>query len=121
MLAKYFVFNWRVWLLPAMALTVACQAHAPPSAVNVELIGRWSDGQACTAELAMVTGQLELRQLDASAQHLRQQALISWKDGVISKFKAANPQVDFSGSYSEGLMLIDDKYCQQALHKINNS
>ncbi|MDQ5922019.1 MAG: hypothetical protein QG673_2078 [Pseudomonadota bacterium] len=97
--------------------------------INREIFGSWSDDQGCTAILLpMLTAdnngihQLILKSFKDNNHHLfKNITLTAKKYGVATQIKAdaATNAIEFSGSYQEGILLID-KYCAAPLHKVSN-
>lgn len=89
--------------------------------INPEILGSWSDSAGCSLELANQNNHL-LAVSFKSAQHdsYTNLSLGVRKDGVFTRFEAESTGVTFSGIFADGVIMIDNKLCQQALHKDAN-
>lgn len=89
------------------------------SNINIEMFGSWSNDSGCAATFAKVNNGIVLSQFtDGKANMLSDVSLISKKISIMTTFKAENTKVKFSGSFLEGVVIIDT-YCTQPLHKID--
>ncbi len=97
----------------------ACK-HKKLDPINVEIIGSWvSDDDSCHALFIKQNNQLVLSKFVNHDLILEHVPLISYNESVFSKFKSQNPNIKFSGMFTEGFILIDNKYCNSKLHKID--
>ena len=93
----------------------------PKALINPEILGSWSDSAGCSLELASKNNHL-LAVSFKSAQHgdYMNISLLVRKDGVFTRFEVESAGVKFSGIFADGVIMIDNKLCQQALHKDAN-
>ena len=112
---KYFI--WSILGL----LLVACGHKAKPkSTINVEMLGNWSNDSRCVATFAKIHDNLVLtRFTDGKNNVLKNVFLISKKVSIVTTFKSQNPDINFSGSFLEGVIVIDN-YCTEPLHKLGS-
>ena len=94
---------------------------APKAMINPEILGSWSDSAGCSLELANQNNHL-LAISFKNTQHgsYTNLSLGVRKDGVFTRFEAESAGVKFSGIFADGVIMIDNKLCQQALHKDAN-
>ena len=98
----------------------------PSATINPELFGSWSNDSGCSLRLAPESTRLiMLSYFSAGSQRageppiLQKVSLVVTKRSIFTQFKAQDPALKFQGSFSEGLITIDD-YCNAALHKVTN-
>lgn len=101
----------------------AC-SHKPqsttPASINIEMFGTWRNDNGCQATFAKVNDRLVLTKFtDGKNDTLSNIILISKKVSIMTTFKPQNAEVDFSGSFLEGVVIINT-HCTQPLHKVDN-
>lgn len=107
-------------LLCTSTLFSACTKRKPQSPLNVEIIGTWvDDDNSCNAIFTKQGDQLILSSFTSKDFFTDNVALTSYKESIFSKFKSNDPNIKFSGMFTEGFILIDNKYCSSKLHKID--
>lgn len=110
------------WLsLFLITIISACTNSKPdttPKNINRELFGIWDNDNGCSAKYAIAENKLILVSFNDSKGHVfKELTLDSKKEGIATKFNSINKE--FTGSYIEGALIIDN-YCTEALHKIGN-
>ncbi len=89
--------------------------------VNPEYVGRWTDSSGCNLELANDSNRLKLVYFSNGQQHYADVFLEVQKDGIFTRIQSeSSTGIAFSGIFSEGFLMIDNKLCKQALHKDSN-
>ena len=105
----------------SLALFSCDQHNGSNSSTEVkhELYGTWNNFNGCNAKYMRYKNKLFLVSFDDTKGHsLKNLQLTTKKDGITIKFE--NLANDFSGTYSEGMMVID-RYCLDPLHKTNKN
>jgi len=107
----------------AFFVLFACN-HKPqsitPASINIEMFGTWQNGSGCQATFAKVNDRLVLTKFtDGKNNTLSNIVLISKKVSIMTTFKPQNAEVDFNGSFLEGVVIINT-HCTQPLHKVDN-
>lgn len=112
---KYFI------LVIISLFLIACNHKAKSQlAINVEMLGVWSNDSGCTASFAKVNNNLVLtRFTDERNNILNNIILISKKVSIMTTFKPQDAAVHFSGSFLEGVIIINT-HCNTPLHKVDN-
>lgn len=111
-------------LLSLCAVLCSCgQHHVSKPQINPEILGVWQDSAGCKLELAIGSNHNLLLTKLSNAQNLHLTNVpLKWsKQSVFTIFKSTESGIDFSGSFSDGLMTIDNKVCLQILHKADNN
>lgn len=89
--------------------------------VNPELIGMWSDDAGCSLTLQKTSQGLVLDDFhNAQGVSKSKVKLNIKKDSVMTRIIAVDPSSSWSAIFSEGLLMVDNKLCKQALHKIDS-
>lgn len=101
-------------------LLSGCNHQAPKTLINPELIGSWNDSAGCGLELANQNNHLWAVSFKSAHSDYTNISLGLRKDGVFTRFEAESSGVKFSGIFADGVIMIDNKLCQQALHKDAN-
>lgn len=104
-------------------LIFACSkgtANKIVTTINPEIGGVWSDSMGCNMKLDIRENHLILVYFEDLHHHYYQNLdLKVYKESILTKFSSSNPK--FSGAFSEGLVMVDNKLCSEVLHKLNNS
>lgn len=112
-----------LWCLSGIAL-ISCnhqKRDAHKLSVNPEFVGRWNDSAGCNLELANDNDHLRLVSFANGKQSYANLSLDIQKDGIFTRIQSeSSAGVSFSGIFSEGFLMIDNKLCKQALHKDSN-
>jgi hypothetical protein len=116
--------KYSAYIILAVSLILsACDKHKSRANTNLnpEIIGSWSNEDGCAATFAGQNGHLILTKFTDASRHVSftQVKLASLKENIFSKFNSSDPQIKFSGMFSEGQIIIDN-YCKKALHKIDS-
>lgn len=116
------VFN-NILLIFILFILVGCSHKTKPelvSGINIEMFGSWRNDNGCDATFAKVKNNLVLIKFtDEKSNQLSNIILMSKKISIMTTFKAQDSKLDFSGSFLEGMVIINS-YCSQPLHKIDN-
>lgn len=89
-------------------------------AINIEMFGSWRSDNGCAATFAKINDRLVLTKFtDEKNNTLSNIILISKKISIMTTFKPENKEVDFSGSFLEGVIIINS-HCTGPLHKVDN-
>jgi hypothetical protein len=84
------------------------------------MFGTWRNDNGCEATFARVNDRLVLTKFtDGKKDTLSNIILVSKKVSIMTTFKAQNAEVDFSGSFLEGVIVINT-HCTQPLHKVDS-
>ncbi len=89
--------------------------------VNPEVLGMWSDAMGCSLTLQLVNHELILVDFH-NAQGVSRTTikLNTRKDSIMTRLVAADSTNDWSAIFSEGLIMVDNNLCKQALHKVDS-
>lgn len=101
----------------------SCSKHnsAARKQLNPEILGKWQDGFGCNLELSLSNNQLTLLDFTSpKGVHLVNQPLKWSKESVFTNFTTLESEPVLSGSFSDGLILVGNSLCRQALHKANS-
>ncbi len=116
------IFKTLLCFLALFAL-FACshkQQSTTPASINIEMFGTWQNGSGCQATFAKINDRLVLTKFtDGKNDTLTNIILISKKVSIMTTFKPQNAEVNFSGSFLEGVVIINT-HCTQPLHKVDN-
>lgn len=108
----------------SVAILTGCnhQSNRPPKTlINPELLGSWSDSAGCSLELANQNNQLLAVSFKSAHFGGYTNVLLGLrKDGVFTRFEVESYGMTFSGVFADGVIMIDNQLCQQALHKDAN-
>ena len=89
--------------------------------VNPEVLGMWSDAVGCSLTLQLVNHELILVDFhNAQGVSKSNIKLNIRKDSVMTRLIATDSTNDWSAIFSEGLIMVDNKLCKQALHKVDS-
>lgn len=97
------------------------KSKAIKTIVTPEFLGRWTDSVGCELELANNNGNLILVSFSNGQQHYANLPLDIQKSGVFTQIKSKTSSgIVFSGMFSDGILIMSNKLCKQALHKDSN-
>ncbi len=89
--------------------------------VNPEVLGMWSDAMGCSLTLQLVNHELILVDFH-NAQGVSRSTikLNTRKDSIMTRLVATDSTNNWSAIFSEGLIMVDNNLCKQALHKVDS-
>lgn len=109
-------------VLLLMLIITACNKSSESSTMNYfnpEMIGHWTNDQGCAIDFIRDGDYYLVKSFtDGKSHQLDDVLLYSEKISIMTKFKSQDNSIKFSGSFAEGLLIID-KYCKDPLHKIS--
>lgn len=116
---------YRLPILLFIVMLSGCMKHEnpPPSIpdnINIEMFGSWANENGCSATFAKDKDKIFLVKFsDGHDRVYNDIILFSKKESILTKFEAMNHNLKFSGTFVEGVIVIND-YCTDPLHKIDN-
>jgi hypothetical protein len=91
-----------------------------PSSINIEMFGTWRNDSGCVATFTTINDRLVLAKFtNGKKDTLSNIILLSKKVSIMTTFKPQNAEVDFSGSFLEGVVIINT-HCTDPLHKVDS-
>lgn len=120
------LFNKTVILILAVFILYGCDIPAKRAEqkpvdnyYNPELIGHWNNDQGCAIAFVKDGDHYLITNFTDGKNHTFSNLILaSDKNGIMTQFKAKDSRVNFSGSFAEGMLVVNN-YCAAALHKVS--